>query len=203
MTPPAPPEFEEIFQRWRNGDRQAGSELIELVYADLRRIARSVIRPGSPDNTLQPTAIANEACLKLLKCDPSRLNDRRHFFATAAVQMRNILVDYLRTRPVEKRVGQRIPIEEIDLPLATNFVDLIELERAMRILRRVSPRAHEVVELRYIGGLSEKEAAKVLDISVTTLKREWIFAKGLLAEELGGARGRIQIRPPRRQRRAA
>jgi len=203
MTPPVESEFDDLFQQWRNGDRRAGSELIELVYGDLRRMARSVLRPGVPDNTLQPTAIANEACLKLLKCDPTRLNDRRHFYATAAVQMRNILVDYLRTRPVEKRVGQRIPIEEIDLPLRTSSVDLLELARAMKILRQISPRAHQVVELRYIAGLSEKESAEILEISVTTLKREWSFAKGVLANELGGARGRIEILPPRRQRRVA
>lgn len=203
MSATTPEDFDKLFRMWQTGDEKAGSDLIVLVYSDLRRIARTILRPGTPDSTLQPTAIANEACIKLIRGDATRLNDRNHFFATATIQMRNILIDYLRTRPVEKRIGQRIPIEEIDLPLRTSSVDLLELEEAMRALYQVSQRAHQIVELRYIGGLSEKEVADALGLSVTTIKREWNFAKAMLAEQLGGTQGRIHIRTPRRQRQAA
>ena len=194
MTPQEIVEFDQRFSAWQGGDDQAASRVIELAYQELRQLARMVFGGQFQDNTLQPTAVAHEVCLKIMRCDPRRLADRNHFFATAVVQMRNFLIDYRRTRPVEKRIGQRISIDEIDLPGRENVVELIDLEAAMSLLGSISPRARQVVELRYIAGLNEKETAEVMGISTATLKRDWVFAKAMLAELLGGSRGKITVR---------
>lgn len=198
MTPLEIIEFDQRFAAWQSGDSQAASRVIELAYQELRQLARMVFRGQYQDNTLQPTVVANEVCLKILRCDPRRLTDRNHFFATAVVQMRNFLIDYRRTRPVEKRIGQRVSVEEIDMPNRENIVELIDLEAAMKILESISPRARQIVELRYIVGLSECETAEAMELSVATIKRDWVFAKGMLAELLGGAQGKITVRAPQR-----
>lgn len=194
MLPQEICEFDLHFQRWRSGDKDSVSRIIELAYGDLRRIARLVFRGEYNDNTLQPTAIAHEACLRILRCDPSRLTDRNHFFATAVILMRNAIIDQLRARPIYKRTNVRIQIEEIELALGPRVVELIDIELGLRALEKVSPRARQIVELRYIVGLSERETAQLIGISVTTLKRDWNFAKGLMAEHLGGATQRLVVK---------
>ncbi|MFZ4985092.1 MAG: ECF-type sigma factor [Blastocatellia bacterium] len=193
MLPQEICEFDQLFQRWQGGEKDSVSRMIELAYGDLRRIARSVFRGEYTDNTLQPTAIAHEACLRILRCDPLRLADRNHFFAMAVILMRNSIIDHLRKRPVYKRGNVRIPIDEIELALGPRVVELIDIEFGLRALEKVSPRARRIVELRYIVGLNECETADLLGISVTTLKRDWNFAKGLMAEHLGGATQRLVI----------
>jgi RNA polymerase sigma factor (TIGR02999 family) len=201
MTPLEIIEFDQRFAAWQDGEDQEASRVIELAYRELRQIARMVFKGQYQDNTLQPTAIANEVCMKILRCGPRRLVDRNHFFATAVLQMRNFIIDYQRTRPVEKRIGQRVAVEEIDLPTRENIVELIDLEAAMKILGSISPRARQVVELRYIAGLSEWETAEALGLSVATIKRDWVFAKGMLAKLLGGSQGKITVRPPQSPKR--
>lgn len=188
-------QIESLLQRWQGGDRETCSQLIELAYLDLRKQARKLFRSGLSDQTLQPTAIANEVCIRILNWDPSRFTDGAHFFASATIQMKNIYIDHLRRRPVEKRGGQRIPIEGLDLPYGPKIVDLLELDQAMSKLKRIHPRAHRIVELRFIAGLSEVETANATGVSVTTLKRDWKFAKGLLAEFLGGSVHQLDIGP--------
>jgi RNA polymerase sigma factor (TIGR02999 family) len=204
MTPQEIVEFDHLFGAWQAGDSQAASQLVALAYRDLRRLAGIVFGGRYTDNTMQPTAVANEVCLKILRSNPQRLNDRNHFFATAVLQMRSLLIDHYRTRPVEKRIGYRIDINEVNLPapLSTpwNLVELIDLEEAMDQLGKIRPRARQIVELRYILGLSVEETAEVMGVSLATLKRDWVFAKGLLASLLGGAEGKITIRPPAAQR---
>jgi RNA polymerase sigma factor (TIGR02999 family) len=196
-------EFDSLLEAWGNGDHAAGERLVEIAYGELRRIARRIFRGESPGHTLQPTAIANLACMKMLRSDPSRFNDRDHFFSVAAIQMRNILIDHRRSRPVDKRIGKRIPVEEIELAEGSRLVDLLTLEQALTRLAEISPRASRIVRLRYICGLSEEETAEALDISVTTLKRDWKFAKGHLAAQLGGGRGRIRLESPLLTRQSA
>lgn len=197
QAPKTEEEFERLLREWQAGDRGSGARLIELTYADLRRLAHNVFRGEPSGHTLQPTAIANMACMKMLRCNPSRLNDRAHFFAIAAIQMKNILVDHLRSRPVDKRIGHRIPIEDLELPQSSGVVELLMLNEALHRLEGINPRATRIVEFRYIYGLSEKETAEALQISVTTLKRNWSFAKAFLADLLGGSDGRIAVTPTR------
>ena len=203
MTPHECDEFDRLFLEWRSGDQRACSRLIELAYLDLRRIAKTVFRGEYSDNTLQPTVLAHEACVKMLRCDPLRLVDRNHFFATAAIQMRNSVIDHLRSLPIDKRNGLRVPHEPVDLPHITSAIEMLDLELALNALARVSPRACRVVELRFIVGLEESEAAELLGISVTTLKRDWNFAKGMLADYLGGATRKLEVKTTRRLRKIA
>lgn len=194
QAPKTEEEFERLLREWQAGDRGAGARLIELTYADLRRLARNVFRGEPSGHTLQPTAIANMACMKLLRGDPSRLNDRAHFLAIAAIQMKNIIVDHLRSRPVDKRIGHRIPVDDLELPQSSGVIELLMLSESLHRLAEINPRAAQIVEFRYIYGLSEKETAEALEISVTTLKRDWSFAKGFLADLLGGADHRIVVK---------
>jgi RNA polymerase sigma factor (TIGR02999 family) len=196
-------DFESLLREWQTGNHDAGSRLIELVYLDLRRMARKSFQGGLADHTLQPTALANETCMRLLRFDPSRLNGKSHFYAIAAIQMKNILIDHLRRRPVDKRSGERIAIDEIELADDSRTVELLELEIAMSRLKEINLRAYNIVRLRYIVGLSEADTAEALGVCPSTLKRDWRFAKGLLADYLGGSTRRINIGSPRRYRKVA
>ncbi len=203
MEYPENAEFNDLFLRWKEGDHLAAVQLVELVYLDLQILAHRLFRKDASGKTMQPTAITNEVCVKLLKLDPARLNDKAHFFATVAVQMRHIFIDHLRKLPAEKRAGRQIPIESIDLAIGSSTVDLLALDEALGRLKKVFPRAYMVVELRFIAGLSEREAAEAIGISVTTLKRDWNFAKAMLAEQLGGSSGKISIGLSARRRNIA
>ena len=157
-----------------------------LVYDELRKLARDYLRRERADHTLQPTALVNEAYLKLV--DQRRVNwqNRSHFFGIAAQIMRRILVDHARSRAAEKRGGllRKLSLDEANVLPAERAPDLIELDEALKRLAEVFPRKGQVIELRFFGGLSVEETAHVLGVSDKTVMREWQSAKLWLYREL-------------------
>jgi RNA polymerase sigma factor (TIGR02999 family) len=170
----------------RRGDRAALDELTVRVYPELRRIAAHYMRLERPEHTLQTTALINEAYLHLFGEDSPGWQNRAHFFAAVAREMRHILVDHARARNALKGPGhhRHLPLSDIQGLGITGDDDLLALDEALTRLERVEPRASRVVELRFFAGLGEREAADALEISISTLKRDWTFAKAWLFSQL-------------------
>ncbi len=181
-------EISRLLRRVREGDAQAMDEMLPLVYDELRRIAAGYLRTQRPGHTLQPTALLNEAYIRMAGSDAQRWNDRTHFFAAAASIMRNILVDHARARQAEKRGGgvTPVPLELAHERASEPSSDLIALDDALRALADFDSRKARVLELRYFGGLSVEETAEVLGISVATVGREARFAAAWLKREMLG-----------------
>ncbi len=179
----------DILEASRGGDRQAGAELLPLVYDELRRLARSRIAHLPPGNTLQPTALVHEAYMRLVgEADPG-WDGRGHFFAAAAESMRQILVDQARRKKRLKRGGdrKRMDIEEFDVPLASPVEDIVAMDEAIERLKVDDPRKALIVSLRFFAGLTRDETAAVMGISVPTIDREWRYIVARLFRELGGS----------------
>ena len=179
-------EITGLLDRWRLGDRDAANELMELAYADLHRIAAREMRREHGEHTLQTTAVLHEAYLRIFRSTPVKWKDRSHFYAVAAQQLRRVLLDHARRVLSEKRGGGIVKLSFLESDGAGISVDerLLTLDAALARLEDLDPRAAKVVELRFFGGLTESDAAEVLDISVATLKRDWDFAKTWLAAQL-------------------
>ena len=186
MPPADSGTFTRWLVEWRNGSQEAADRLFAAAYQELSRLAAWHLRKERPDHTLQPTALVNELYIKLFAGEPVDWQNRAHFFAVAAQQMRRILVDHARARVAEKRGGGAVSLSLRDAEglTAPPQEDLIELDQALRRLEELDQRSARVVELRFFGGLTEKEAAEVLDISVATLKRDWDFARAWLISQL-------------------
>lgn len=172
------------------GDRNAIHQLMPLVYDELREIAASRLKRERVDHTLQPTALVNEAFLRL--ADQTRVNwqGKAHFCAAAATMMRRILVDHARRKKADKREagGQRMPLLDTLLPvLSAQPVDVVAVDDLMEQLAGVNPRQAQVFELRCFGGLDVKETAAVLEVSEATVKNDWRFARAWLASQLDSA----------------
>lgn len=170
------------------GDAAATEQLLPLVYDELRALAERCFRGERKNHTLQPTALVNEAFARLIDQTGVPWNDRAHFFAVAAVAMRNILIDYARRRATVKRGGglERVHLDEAaNLPSAGG-VDLVSLNDALDQLAQLDPRRHRIVELRFFGGLSMEEIARILGLSQTTIESEWRGARAWLVSRLGG-----------------
>ena len=171
---------------WGAGDQAALDELMPIVYAELRKLARGYMRNQRADHTLQTTALVNEAFLRLI--DSSRVNwqNRTHFFAISAALMRRVLVDFARARGSLKRGGevQKVELDEALVVAQDQKTDLVALDDALKILAEMNPRQSEVVELRYFGGLSEEEIAAHLQVSVRTVRRDWSIARAWLFNQL-------------------
>lgn len=181
----------ELLQEWRLGDRAALEELTPAVYCELRKIAAGQMRRERIGHTLQPTALINEAYVRLSGDLPMDWRNRAHFFATATNVMRRILVEYARSRHAFKRQGGlRVTLRDSALFSSERPEDMIRLDDAPQALAGVDVRKARVVELRYFGGLSIEEIAEVAEVSVATVGRELRFAQAWLANELGGM-GRI------------
>jgi len=166
-------------------------QLLPLVYQELRRIAGAYLRSQRPGHTLQPTALLNEAYIKLAGAEPHDWSGRTHFFATAAAIMRNILVDHARSRQAEKRGGGVTPVP-LDLAIdraAEKPADLIALDDALKALASHDERKARVLELRYFAGLSVEETAEAMGLSVATVGREARFAAAWLRREMLGESG--------------
>jgi RNA polymerase sigma factor (TIGR02999 family) len=178
-----------LLERARAGDAKAVSQLMPLVYEELRRLAASYLRREKPGQTLQATALVHEAYVRLIGEKTHRWQNKAHFLAIAALSMRQILVQRARARKAAKRGGdpQRITLDD-QLFAATaggaDEIDLVALDAALHKLATLSERQAKVVELRYFGGLSVEEAAEVLDVSPATVKREWTLARAWLHREL-------------------
>jgi RNA polymerase sigma factor (TIGR02999 family) len=184
--PDTPPEVTQLLQDWSRGDPAALERLIPLVFDDLRRIAIRCLRGESQGHTLQPTALVNEVYLRLIGQRQTHWESRSQFFSFAALLMRRILVDHAKGRQAAKRGGgvAKVPLDEaIDLP-ETRGVDLVALDEALSRLAEIDRRQSRIVELRFFMGLSHEEIADVLEISVTTVKREWKLARLWLFREL-------------------
>jgi RNA polymerase sigma factor (TIGR02999 family) len=177
-----------LLSKWRTGDQHALEALIPLVYQELRRIAQHHLRQERPDHTLQSTALVHEAYLRLMKQGPSEIENRAHFLSVASRLMRQILVDHARGHRAAKRGGGlKVEFNEAINPPSAQSVDLIALDDALNELARLDPQQSRIVELRFFGGLSIEEAAEVIGISRTTVKREWATARAWLRREVGKA----------------
>jgi RNA polymerase sigma factor (TIGR02999 family) len=169
-----------------DGRRQAFDELLPLVYAELRRRAANQLRRERRNHTLQPTALVNEAFLKLVDQRSVRWQNRVHFLSVASQAMRRILLDHARTHRRVKRGGApaQVTLDEALMSEDSRSIDLLALDEALERLSALDERQARVVELRFFGGLSVEEAAEVLSLSPATVKREWSMAKAWLHAEL-------------------
>jgi RNA polymerase sigma factor (TIGR02999 family) len=179
----------DLLVRWRNGEPGALDQLVPLVYAELRELARHYLRQERAGHTLQPTALVHEAYLRLARESDAGFNNRIHFLGAAANVMRRVLVDHARRRKAIKR-GAGEPVVDLDQSLATGIdanVDLLALDEALDRLAERSPAPARVVELRYFGGLSVAETADLLGVAPITVKRHWAFARVWLYRELSAS----------------
>jgi RNA polymerase sigma factor (TIGR02999 family) len=180
-----------LLKDWQAGSQEAQDLLIRAVYDELRKIARAHLRKDRYNHTLQPTELVNEAFIRLVEQKEIIWEDRLHFFGITAKLMRQILIEYLRKKRAAKRGGaeQDVKLDEVEEYLAEKRpVDLIELEEALVQLESIDARKSQLVELRYFAGLTLEETAKVLKVSVATVKREWILAKAWLYRYLSGSK---------------
>ncbi|MFK7962249.1 MAG: ECF-type sigma factor [Phycisphaerales bacterium] len=186
MTDGADHPITELFRAVQNGHPAAEAELIEMVYGQLRGIAQSAFaRDGDRVRTLQPTAIVNEAWLKLAG-DLGRYENRRHFFAVAATAMRHVIADAAKAKGREKRGGGAHQITLIeDATAARTDVDVAELDDALAKLAELNARHARIVELRFFGALTVDETAELLDVSPRTVAADWVMARTWLRRELG------------------
>jgi RNA polymerase sigma factor (TIGR02999 family) len=184
--PPGPLRMTEMLMDWRKGNQEAGNRLFAAAYQELRRLAGWHLQQERQDQTMQATALVNELYLRLFSGAPVDWQDRAHFFAVAAQQIRRLLIDHARARQAEKRGGgrRRLSLTEASGLAAPADEDLLELDDALCRLEALDSRAARIVELRYFGGLTEKDAAEVVDISIATLKRDWDFARAWLIRQL-------------------
>jgi RNA polymerase sigma factor (TIGR02999 family) len=177
---------------WRAGDREALDQLMPLIADELRRLARRQMAGERPGHLLQPTALVNEAYLRLIGVQRVAWKDRAHFLAIAARLMRRILVEHARAQHADKRGGAHPPVtfDELVLGGPETPEQIVALDDALQALARTAARKSEVVELRYFGGLTVEETAHALAISAETVMRDWKFAKAWLLRELRGAPNR-------------
>lgn len=177
----------QLLRAWRNGDEAALQELFPLVYQELyRRARRYMARENSGANTLQPTALINEVYLRLVNLKEINWSDRAHFFAICAQLMRRILIDAARSRHYIKRGGEarHICLEEVPIPIKQPWTDFLLLDVALTRLAAIDQRKSQIVELRFFGGLTVDETAKVLKISPETVMRDWKLAKMWLLRQV-------------------
>jgi RNA polymerase sigma factor (TIGR02999 family) len=168
------------------GSDKAAAELVVLLYSELRRLASSYLRRERSDHTLQTTALVHEAYLRLADQKEVRWKNREQFMGVAAQLMRRILVDYSRGHDAKKRGNEfeKVFLEEAEVVAKGKSADVIQLDEALTRLAEFDPQQAQLVELRFFGGLSIEEAADVLGISRTTVKRNWNLSKAWLAREL-------------------
>ena len=179
-------EVTELLHQWSGGDHAAREKLVPLVYDELRRIARNCLAGQPNSHTLQSTALVHEAYLRLAGRASVRWDDRVHFFAVAAQLMRRILVDHARMKRAAKRGGNCVTLllDEDVAPPKQREVDLVALDDALNALAKLDEQQSRVVELRYFTGLSIDETSKALNISPSTVKREWATARLWLLREM-------------------
>ena len=190
MATPSPGAVTELLRAWSDGDDDALEQLVPLVEAELRRLARGYMGRERRGHTLQTTPLINEAFLRLTDARQVRWQDRAHFLGISARLMRRVLVDYARRRGFQKRGGgaQRVTLDDGLIGSADPAIDVIALDRALDALAKVDPRKSRIVELRFFGGLDVDETAEVVQVSADTVKRDWRMAKLWLLRELEGDR---------------
>jgi RNA polymerase sigma factor (TIGR02999 family) len=177
-----------LLQAWTDGDRSVHDQLWHIVHAELRRLAHRQMARERPDHTLQTNALVNEAYMRLVDWKQAHFKNRAHFFGMSARIMRQILVDYARSRGYQRRGGDAVtePLDESAVIAPSRSEQLLALEEALTRLAAIQPRKGSVVELRFFGGLSVEETAEVLGVSRLTVIRDWNFARAWLLAEMKG-----------------
>ena len=185
---PTTPDFTRTLKRVSGGERAALDVLLPAVYDELRRLAASYLRRERTGHTLQPTALAHEAFVRLVDQREVTWQDRAHFLGLAAQAMRRILADHARRRKALKRGGQdlRVTLERVDVAAPEGSVDAADLDEALGRLAKLDERQAQIVDLRFFGGLTIEETAEVLEISPATVKRDWLLARAWLHREIAG-----------------
>jgi RNA polymerase sigma factor (TIGR02999 family) len=178
-----------LLARLQRGDRAALSELMDALYPELRTLARALLRSERPNHSLQPTALVNEAYIRLVGHRAHNWEHRAHFFGAAAQLMRRVLVDYARARLAHKRGGNGVVVtvdvaEAADVSADAPSLEVLALDQALADLARVSQRQARIVELRYFGGLSVPETAEALGMNARTVDRDWAAARVWLRRRL-------------------
>lgn len=186
MASPPDRDVTRLLDDWSRGNRAALDELIPLVHAELHRLARGYLAREKPGHTLQPTALINEAYLKLVGEREMKWQNRSHFVAVAAQLMRFILVDHARRKGYQKRGGDavRVTFDESLEVSDERGAELVALDDALKKLAAQDERKAKIAELRYFGGLSVEETAEAMSVSVATIMRDWRLTKAWLQREL-------------------
>jgi len=184
-------ELTALLRSWSDGDERAFDQLLPIVYDQLHRMALRYLAGERSDVSLQPTALVNEVCLRLLGWDQARWENRGHFFGVSAQMMRRVLVDIARKRRAERRGGAhavRVPLEDVEIAADAACGNLVALDEALERLAVADPRKARVVELRFFGGLSLEETADAVGISMRTVQNDWTFARAWLYRALTDSR---------------
>ena len=178
----------QLLFRWREGDREALEKLMPLVYDELRRLAHHYLRQERSDHTLQSTALVHEAYMRLAGQNPPQWQNRAHFFGIAAHLMRQILVEYARSRGAAKRGANapRLALDEATALAQQTEVDVVALDRALQELSELDAQQGRIVELRFFAGLTIEDTSEVLGISPATVKRDWTTARAWLYRAMTG-----------------
>ncbi len=189
MPSVSPHRVTQLLEQWSHGDGAALAELTPLVYEEVRRLAHHFMEGQRPEHTLQTTALVNEAYLRLAGQIRPNFTNRSHFFAVAAQAMRQILVNYAKASQSQKRGGGALKVEldEVALISPEQTTEILDVHEALERLATLDSRKAHVVELKYFGGLKHDEIAAVLKISTVTVRRDWVFAKAWLHNELHNA----------------
>ena len=188
MIAPPRQHVTQILIEWGEGGPGAAARLMPLVYDELRRLARSYLQRERSDHTLQATGLVHEAYLRLVDQTAISWQNRAHFLAVAAQQMRRILVDHARRHRTDKRGGEWCKVEFDDAlaPAVSRNLDVIALDDALQDLVKLNPQHSQIVELRFFGGMTIEEVAEVLDLSPRTVQREWRMARAWLRRQIFG-----------------
>ncbi|MCP3963917.1 MAG: sigma-70 family RNA polymerase sigma factor [bacterium] len=184
--PQPPSDVTHLLREWSDGDRDALDKLMELVVDEVRDLARRALSHESPNHTLQPTELVDEAYLRLVDRKTWWWKDRGQFFASLADLMRRILVDYARRKRAQKRGGgePKLSLDEGAFRATGPHPDLVLLDDALEVLEEIDPRKHKIVMLRFFIGLTQEEIAKEMGLSVNTVGRQWQAAKLWLQDEM-------------------
>ena len=186
----SPEVITQLLNDWNKGDQAALDQLMPLVYAELHRLAASYLARERSDHTLQPTALVNEAYLRLTDQNNIAWQNRAQFFGIAAQMMRRILVNHARDRHADKRGGHilRVSLDDAISFFAERDVNLVALDDALEELAKLDQRQSQIVEMRFFGGLTIEEVAAQLHTSPATVKREWTSAKLWLLREISATK---------------
>ncbi|MGB8510502.1 MAG: sigma-70 family RNA polymerase sigma factor [Pyrinomonadaceae bacterium] len=175
-----------ILHDWSGGDARAAERLMPFVYDELRRLARTFLARERGGHTLQPTALVNEAYLRLVDQRSVNWQNRAHFYGIAASMMRRVLIDHARAHATDKRGGGavRLSVEDVQIPVEQRAAGLLALDEALERLSQFNERGCRIVEMRFFAGLSDEEIAEVLNVSTRTVLRDWKTARLWLYREL-------------------
>ena len=180
-------EISTLLRAWSDGDQSALEGLTPIVYDELRRLAHRYMKRERPGHTLQTTALVNDAYMRLVEYKRMKWQNRAHFFAVSAQVMRRILVDHARSHNVKRGAGvPHVSLEEVAFVGGDRPADLAALDDALNALARLDPRKVQIIEMRFFGGLTVEDTAKVLNVSPATVRRDWSIAKFWLYRELSG-----------------